>query len=82
MFGHQGLTIRDAVVVVVEAAEDRRGHHLAAIWGGPRRSYIHWDRLAQSLVRPALVVIPDVLDYSAAKMVIAQDEQVVQTLAP
>jgi len=65
---------------MVEAAEDRRGaYRPRAI--PPLRTSRHWHCLAEALVRPVPVEVGDILPEHAAKVALAEDEQVVDALA-
>src|SRR3982751_4136917 len=72
---------RGALVGMVEAAQDRhRPDRSRRI-----RSHPRWrlrERLIEALVRPRPVEVGDVLAEHAAQMALAEDEDMIEALAP
>ena len=65
-----GPALRGAAVIVVEAAEDWGGHRATVTEGERLLVHLHGDHLPQTLVRPALAVIPDVLDHVPSQVLL------------
>jgi hypothetical protein len=66
---------------MVQATQDRNAtHYPSAVL--KHDSWWHWCRLPKALVRPLLVEVVDVLAERMRQMALAQDEHVVQALAP
>ncbi len=74
-----GIASCDPLIVVVQPTHDRKSDQLVpCILGGKNRSALLWDLLLDALMRPCLVKVHHIRLKDTLKLLLLQDQQMVQ----